>query len=454
MSSQEAQAIAGAVLEDGTIVEMIYDRKTRSTALTHFLDGNCTEEERIEILPSQALVPYSSDNPLLVNGVVRFPSKAEPYGSVQALTESVRGFIHRYVDLSDAFESVATAYVLFSWVYDAFNELPYLRVRGDYGTGKTRFLSVVGSVMYRPIFGSGASTVSPLFHLLDEFSGTLVLDEADFRFTDEKADLAKILNNGNVRGFPVLRAVSHRRGEFRPRAFRVYGPKLVGSRGGYDDKALESRFITEEIGGRPLRNNVPLNLPNEYEEEAERLRNQLLMYRFEQRSSLSVPVHLAVSGVDTRTNQILLPLLSVVHDASMREAIIARVKDDEVRRRDAHGDTIEATVLTILRYLFETSSKQMVSVGDIATVFREHAREPGMLSMTDRRMGVIIRTKLGLRTHKSNGRFVISSTESGSLARLYGRYGIGVEDVKALREKATRGLAEKNEDGDMGSSGL
>ena len=35
--------------------------------------------------------------------------------------------------------------------------------------------------------------------------GTLIVDEGDFRFSDEKAELVKILNNGNGRGFPVLR---------------------------------------------------------------------------------------------------------------------------------------------------------------------------------------------------------------------------------------------------------
>ena len=41
---------------------------------------------------------------------------------------------------------------------------------------------------------SGASTVSPIFHVLEAFNPTLVLDEADFKFSDATADLAKILN--------------------------------------------------------------------------------------------------------------------------------------------------------------------------------------------------------------------------------------------------------------------
>src|SRR6185503_9020715 len=97
-------------------------------------------------------------------------------------------------------------FVLLSWLYDAHYEIPYLRVRGEPGSGKTRFLLTVGSLCYKPIFASGASTVSPLFRMLDMIRGTLILDEADFRFSDERAEVVKILNNGTTRGFPVLRA--------------------------------------------------------------------------------------------------------------------------------------------------------------------------------------------------------------------------------------------------------
>ena len=110
-------------------------------------------------------------------------------------------YIPRYVTLSREARHLAAGYVLLSWVYDAFSELPYLRFRGDYGTGKTRALLTVGAITYKPFFASGASTVSPIFHTLDTFRGTLIFDEADFRFSDEKAELVKILNNGNAKGF-------------------------------------------------------------------------------------------------------------------------------------------------------------------------------------------------------------------------------------------------------------
>jgi hypothetical protein len=115
----------------------------------------------------------------------------------------------------------------------------------------------VGSLCYKPIFASGASTVSPLFRILDSFRGTLVIDKGDFRLSDEQAEIVKILNNWNAKGFPVLRSeATASRGEFNPRAYEVYGPKLIATRGFFKDRALESRCLTEETGGRSLRDDI------------------------------------------------------------------------------------------------------------------------------------------------------------------------------------------------------
>src|SRR5207244_5698124 len=114
------------------------------------------------------------------------------------LIGEIRAFIHRFVDVSPLFETIASYYVLFSWIYDSFHELPYLRLRGDPGSGKTRFLLTVGSLCYKPIFASSASTVSPLFRIEDAFRGTLIIDEGDFRLSDERAEIVKILKSGRA----------------------------------------------------------------------------------------------------------------------------------------------------------------------------------------------------------------------------------------------------------------
>lgn len=456
MNTRPCTKTTGAVLADGTLVEMVYDPTKHQTQLVRFTDGTWSVEDKIERAGQSDLVPYGSRNALIENRIVQFPSQPEPYDNDASLIEEIRSFIHRFVDLSETFEQIAAYYVLFSWVHDAFNELPYLRVRGEYGSGKTRFLSIIGAIAYKPIFGSGASTTSPIFHLLDQFGGTLVIDEADFRFSDEKADLVKILNNGNVSGFPVLRAMTNQKnGEISPRAFRVFGPKIIATRGSYDDMALESRFITEEMGIRPLRKDIPINLPKAYAAEALALRNKLLMFRFRRRSSLHARTNLIDPTIDARLNQVFVPLLSVIDDADVRAMVHERARAHHEQRRSERQDSIEARVLTVLRHLFDTTSGVGVAVGDVTTLFNATYGSDTRRTMTPRWMGAIIRTRLHLMTRKSHGRFIVPMLEEDKLAHLCDRFGVDAEDLRKIENKRGPDLVwEPIAAGELGSSGM
>ena len=77
---------------------------------------------------------------------------------------------------------------------------------------------------------------------------------------------------------PVLRTMMNRQREFNPQAFQVFGPKIVATRSSYEDKGLESRFITEQMGGRRLRHDIPINLPATFTDEVRELRNKLRCY--------------------------------------------------------------------------------------------------------------------------------------------------------------------------------
>src|SRR3989441_5431943 len=294
-------AVSG-VFDNGVILEMVYRPHERQTAFVVWQHDRWTLEQRFSPDPHHCLVPYSPTNNLLQHQVVLLPSEPEEYDSEAALVSEVQAFIHRYVDVSPLFEKITSYYVLFSWVYDGFNELPYLRLRGDPGSGKTRFLLTVGSLCYKPIFASGASTVSPIFRILDSFHGTLIVDEGDFRMSDERAEIVKILNNGNAKGFPVLRSEVSSRGEFNPRAYAVFGPKIVATRGFFQDRALESRCLTEVMGQAKLREEVPINLPPEHKEEAQHIRNKLLLFRFHKRHKAGVKEALVDRTIEPRLN--------------------------------------------------------------------------------------------------------------------------------------------------------
>lgn len=417
---------AGAVLPDGTIADLIFDRNANRTAFAVSAPGGSPSiSEGLTLPTGEKLQSLPASNNLLQHGAVLLPDRHEDFGTVAELVAAIRLHIDRYVDLSPNFLGIATAYVLLSWVYDAFNELPYLRFRGEPGSGKTRALIVVGSLCYRPFLASGASTVSPIFHTLDTFRGSLILDEADFRFSDERAELVKIFNNGNVRGFPVLRtAVNQNRGIFDPRAFWVYGPKIVAMRDAFKDRALESRFITEEMGQRPMRPDIPLNLPDIQAEEGQALRNQLLAYRLATRADISIDPDLADPRLSPRLNQILVPLLSVVDDESVREHIVAAALGVDQALRLERGATAEAKLLEVLTELLADIEHPHVTVGVITdTMVARFGAELGR-PITPRLVGSVLRTRLRLLSYKTHGIFVVPVTEKAKVDALCPRYGV------------------------------
>jgi hypothetical protein len=417
-------------LADGRLIELIYQRDSRTTAFAVSRLGEVSIERSLQLGDGERLVPVPATNNLIKHGALLLPGEPEPYGSTSDLIEAIQRYLYRYVDLSEQFQKIASYYVLLTWVYDAFNELPYLRLRGDFGSGKTRALVVIGSLCYKAFFASGASTVSPIFHTLDTFRGTLVFDEADFRFSDEKAELVKIFNNGNAKGFPVLRTAVTVKKEFDPRAFDVFGPKIVAMRRSFDDHALESRFLTEEMGQRSLRSDIPINLPDAQKEEARALRNRLLMYRLMMVERIQVDESLVEPSLSPRLNQILVPLLSVVDDARLRDDVRDSVRSFDQELYAERSTSAEAGVLEILVELFEQAGRPSVPVSEVAAAFVAKFGGEYERPITNRFVGGILRKRLRLSTYKSHGVYVVPATEKPKVAQLCIRYGVverGVE---------------------------
>jgi hypothetical protein len=446
---KKVRAVASAVLNDGTLVEMVYQPDQHRTFLCMLKDGKVVHEPSI-LHNGERIVPYSPGNNLLAHDVVLFPSEPIDYGSEQDLVRAIQAFIHTYVDVSPLFEQIASHYVVFSWVYDSFNELPYLRLRGDTGSGKTRCLLTIGSLCYKPIFASGASTVSPLFRIMDSFQGTLIVDEGDFRFSDEKAEIIKILNNGNARGFPVLRSESVSGKEFDPRAYTVFGPKMIATRNVFEDRALETRCLTEETGGRTLRGDIPLNLTADFKTQSQELRNKLLMFRLRYFGARRIDPTLIDRTIEPRLAQLFAPLMSVISDSDARDALRDLAREYHRELIADRGMDMEAQVLEIIRDTLATSLDGRVSVSAIACHFAEQHGGEYDRKITPKWIGNIIRRNLQLKTQKSNGVFVLIPGEKAKLRTLYEKYGIVATAVLPQTEASD---CKPRSAGDMGDVG-
>jgi len=417
------------VFDKGAMVELVYDAASADTQLAYRRsDGIASLEHEIGLPSGEILIPYSPRNNLLTSGCVLLPSAIGEAADKADLLAGIKARISAYADLSPLFMDIAAHYVLLSWVHDAFNELPYLRFQGEFGTGKTRALLAIGSLCYKPIFASGASTVSPLFHLLHEFGGTLVLDEADLRFSDATADLTKILNNGTVKGMPVLRTMTNRHRELNPHAFTVFGPKLIAMREGFQDEALESRFLTENTSVTRMRDDIPIHLPDSMKSEALDLRNRLLRWRFENRNHIAVDPARVIEGLSPRSNQTALALLSLIDDPTLRVAIGAHLAMAEARGAARRAALPHVAMVGVLHRRFEANITSYITLADAVADYNALAIAGGESLLTHKAAGHLIRARLGLVTTKTRGIYVVPAHEKKKVADLAQRYGVGRDE--------------------------
>lgn len=238
----------------------------------------------------------------------------------------------------------------------------------------------------------------------------------------------KILNNGNGRGFPVLRSEAVSGKEFSPHAYSVFGPKLIATRGYFQDRALESRCLTEEMGGRKLREDVAINLGADYKKEALELRNQLLMFRFRNFGKCRVDPTLVDRSVEPRLAQVFVPLLSVIEDADARQSLRELMRDYHRELVADRGMDMEAQVLEIIRELQAESFEPGpgISIKQITTRFTEQHGDDYERKITPHWIGRIVRRKLGLKTERREGGYVIGSSGGPKLERLLEKYGLNL----------------------------
>jgi 5S rRNA maturation endonuclease (ribonuclease M5) len=386
-------------------------------------------------------VPPSPESAILIEGVVRFAPQVGELMSTRDIIRKIQSLIHKYVDIDVFYETLSAYYVLFSWLYDAFNTLPYLRVLGDAGTGKSRFLQVVGTLCYRPITVTGAATTSPIFRLLDRYRGTLVMDEGDFKSSDESADIVKILNTGYQRSQGIVLRAGAKENDFDPEVFICYGPKVIATRQKFADWALESRCLTKEMGGPTTRQDIPIELPRDFwTVEVPELQSCLLRYRLEHwRPGMELDYSQLDASIEPRLNQVMLSLVSIVDDTDLKDDLRSFMREYNAQLISERGLTLTAKVLeaVIAQWNLEEdkdeahrdmSLKTIANRADQLMDFEnlDEDEEYQGRKLTGKKVGEIARKQLQLQTSRSaaqNGRYCVVWNQA-RIDGLCARYGI------------------------------
>ena len=216
--------------------------------------------------------------------------------------------------------------------------------------------------------------------------------------------------------------MANRHKELNPHAFRVFGPKLIGMRERFSDIALESRFLSERTGNRPLRPDIPLHLPATQAAEARELRNRLLGWRFAARSQVRINPACRIEGGSSRLNQVAMPLLSLVDDSGVRAMLANWLVAEAWAGSSGNVPRSERAVVSAMRDAFASLSAPYVTIDDIARRTNA-ASEEFQLPLSNKSVGAIVR-RLGVTTTKSRGVYVIGQDARERVDALVERFAL------------------------------
>ena len=273
--TEQKKIYISSIINDKIIVEQV-----NVDGQNLFVVFNVDEQNWKQVVPpfifeGEEYMPHQGEE--IKKSVVHLTGLPQEYESEDKLNEEIIAFIDKWLNIDNDHKQHALLNIKRSWVYERFHTLNYLRALGDFGTGKSRYLETLGLLHYKPIITSGASTAAPIFRIIEKWKGTLLIDEGDFKFSDETQDIIKIINLGFEKGKALMRC--NKNDPNKIEFFEPFGPKILATRRAFQDQATESRCFTKIMDG-VTRPDIPVEVDDSFYREAHDLRCKLLLWRF------------------------------------------------------------------------------------------------------------------------------------------------------------------------------
>lgn len=166
------------------------------------------------------------------------PWPEEVSGS-RLLTE-IAYLIRRFVVLPPASIDAISLWIVFAHAHDIAQISPILCLTSPTKRcGKTTLLHLVGSLLPRPLFAANI-TPAAIYRTIERHIPSLLVDEAD-TFVRGNEELRGILNSGHLRSAAIV--VRTARGDFEPRTYRTWCPKVVALIGRLSDTIADRSIM-------------------------------------------------------------------------------------------------------------------------------------------------------------------------------------------------------------------
>lgn len=348
---------------EGWLVDLLFDSATQK-ALLAYRDpaGNIDVAKSLDIYGKRYL-PKVDD--FVRKGVVVFPSALGPLKTTSELLRIHEEHDKESILLDKSTDyAMAAYYQVFSWVYDCFNELPFLRARGGKDTGKSAIMLRIGYHCYRLAKSTGIGTTASLKHAQELYKCTIFFDEMDIadKF-DERIVMLNVRAMKDQANVWSMKPVTGLDGEqlFEPQAHNVYGPALITMYGAFSDEATDSRCITFDVFGKDIAElkarGIPRRLNAAWHAKALEIRNMSLHWRLKNwKPDMEIPDELEDEMVSTRANQVTVPIKYIVKDdpAALAEitSTVREMYADEILEK---AESYDARFLEAIIALTETN---------------------------------------------------------------------------------------------------
>ena len=285
------------------------------------------------------------------------------------LLEVLVALFEKYVVLPAGASLMLAVWVLHTWTAHAAAEFS-ARINITSATmrcGKSQVLKVLRAIVRRPLKGDGM-TAAVVFRLIEAFSPTILLDEADTLGEETAEALRAVLNAGFERSGVLWRCVGD---THEPSSFAVFGPFAI-ARIGRLPATVEDRGVVLRMRRKRKDEKVARLRKARLWSETEDLRRKLARWSQDAVASLSGAEPSVPAALDDRAADLWEPLLAIADHAGgewpaavRRAALLLSANRDA----DASDGDVKTLALHDLRDLFHAHATDRLASEVVAEAF-------------------------------------------------------------------------------------
>lgn len=307
----------------------------------------------------------------------------------------------QYIDLPDnRLYDFLTLWNIGTYFFPLFNTYPYVYVGGVSQSGKSKLLTLCSCICFNSIPSANMSTAC-IYRLIQNARCSLFIDETEQLSNRHRAgEFRNILLCGYRRGQNTYRNIRTLDGNYEPRAFEVYSPKMIANIEGLED-VLASRCITI-IMQRSLNEEITNREVDINDAVWQDIKDSLYLFLMENWREVKQTYTELENATPLRNRdwELWKPILSLAR--FFGEEIFEAMKDLAIENteenRMEHLDTDETVLVEVL--LSMVTEDDFYSLRDIRNRIRLHLDDGNWFS--ERRIGNLLR-RLGFSERRRTG---------------------------------------------------